>query len=74
MIDSRLGPGATGERGRRAGPFALCFNSSSRSAPRARERDHMREVEEIVTAAERDAGGRLSASFLDDSSFSLEVA
>jgi hypothetical protein len=73
VIDSRLGPEATGERGRRAGPFALRFNSSSRSAPRARERGHMREVEEIVAAAERDGGGRLSGAFLDDSSFTLEV-
>lgn len=74
VIDSRLGPGATGERGRRAGPFALRFNSSSRSAPRARERGHMRQVEEIVGSAERDSGGRLSSAFLDDSSFTLEVA
>jgi hypothetical protein len=74
VIDSRLGPGASGDRGRRARPFALRFNSSSRSAPRAREQQHMGKVEQIVGAAERGSGGRMRAAFLDDSSFTLEIA
>lgn len=75
VIDSRLGPDASRNPSPRAArPFALRFNSSSRAAPGARQREHMGKVERVVTEAGRRNRGRLSVEFLDDSSFTLEVA
>jgi hypothetical protein len=74
VVDSRLAPeAAAGGDPRGGAPFALLFNSSSRAAPGTRERDHMRKVERLVKEAGRRSGGRLSHTFLDDSSFTLEI-
>jgi len=74
VIDSRLGPEESRNPHPKAGnDFALHFNSSSQAAPGKPEREHMRGIEQLVKAAVKTSRGKLSSSFLDDSSFTLDV-
>jgi hypothetical protein len=73
IIDSRLGPKSLRSTHPSAnGRFKLQFNSSP-DATEGDEREHMREVEDLVTGAAAASSGRMSCTFLKRSSYEISL-
>jgi beta-lactamase superfamily II metal-dependent hydrolase len=54
-------------------PFELLFNGSSKSTGNSADPDHMRKVEKLVADAAKAHPDRVSASFLEDHFFEVEL-
>jgi hypothetical protein len=63
ILDSRAGDDR---------PFHLHFNSSS-AVTEGKDQRHMREIEELATAAASESNGRIECHFLTASSFELAI-
>jgi hypothetical protein len=73
IIDSRLGSDRQRSRNPGAdGAFKLWFNSNS-GVVTGGAHTHMQRVEKLVAERAAGSGGRMTASFLDDHSFELEI-
>jgi hypothetical protein len=73
ILDSRLGSQRQRSHNQGAeGAFKFWFNSSPAAVTGAARR-HMERVEELVTARAARSGGRMTASFLEDHAFELQL-
>ena len=75
IADSRIGndPDKLSQNPAAKGKFKFWFNSSEGVTVKAEAKEHMRKVKELVDDLIAQSKGRLSASFLKTSSFSLNL-
>jgi len=74
ILDSRLDPKHQGDHPRVSEPFTLWFNSSSSDPDAdAKNRVHMKKVEDLVAKKVEENMGRVEAFFLQDSFFEITI-
>jgi hypothetical protein len=65
-FDSRMKPGDKRK-------FKFWFNSNAGAASKAKDRAHMKKIEQLIPKLEAKSGGRMSSEFLKDDSFEFKV-
>jgi len=65
-FDARMKPGDKRK-------FKFWFNSNSGAASKAKDRAHMKKIEQLIPKLEARSGGRMSSEFLTDHSFEFKI-